>query len=109
MCMKNRLFGLPISLIVALMVVLGALFSREFFHIGKWIVIVALATYVVWNLKFFVWVAKTIKVREMKEIVLGSIVLFFAITMLSIILSNTIPFFMIVLLLACDYLIKDKK
>ena len=107
--MQNRLFGLPLSLVVALMVILGALFNREFFFIGKWVVVVALVLYVAYNLKFAIWVAKTVKKREMNDISLAVIVAIFLVTAISIIFSNKIPFFLIIFFLACDYLIKDKK
>lgn len=107
--MRNRLFGLPFSLVIAFVFVLGALFYREFFHIGKWIIVAALVAYVIYNLKFAVWVARTVRDRGLKEIFMASIVVVFAMAIGSIIMNNPIPFFMIALFLACDYLIKEKK
>ena len=102
--MKNRLFGLPISLIVAVMVVLGALVQREFFLIGRWVVVVALVFYVLSNFRFAVSVVKTVKKRARTEIVRALIVFAVAIILISILVSDTIPFFFIIFFLASDYL-----
>ena len=106
--MQNRLFGLPFSLIVALMVILGALFHREFPRVGEWVVTVAIVAYLVYNLKFAIWVARGIKRRELKEIALLAIYVGFAVMIPTIVVSHSIQFFLIVFFLACDYLIKDK-
>ena len=106
--MKNRVFGLPISFVVAVIVILGALFHREFPRFGAWVVVAAIVVYVVLNFRFALYVLRSIKKRGKKDIVLLLLYIGFASIIPSIIISDDIPFFTIITLLAFDYLIKEK-
>lgn len=106
--MQNRLMGLPLSLIIAIIIVLGALFSREFPNVGRWIIVVALALYVLRYVKYTVWVVRSIRQRNLKQIAYAAIVVGLLASAISVAMSGSTPYFLILISLGVDYLLRSK-
>lgn len=105
--MIDKINKLPRVVIIASVIVIGAIVARGYPYVGKGIILLSMLSYILFNIKHTI---KTIKYRKNKsreELFIASLPIIMFILCLTTIRAEHISYLFILMVLACDYLIKE--
>lgn len=105
--MIDKIKKLPKVVIIATVIVIGAIIARGYPDVGKGIVLISMLSYIIFNLKCTI---KTLKQRTKKsreELIIASLPIIMFILCLTTIRAEHISYLFILMVLACDYLIRE--